>query len=144
MQIPKPDGAHFCNATGNFDGDSISVDVRVTDSLTGHDKIRLLGIDTPELYTGSDLEDQAGAVAKRFVADWLGAAERDRDGWALVARIGIFEKYGRILSRVWRIDTGEELGAAILNSGLGRIYLGKKREPWPTEVLEAIVGRANV
>ena len=103
-----------------YDGDTITVEADRWDEPA---KIRLLGVDTPEIDGRCDWEVAAALDARDFVADLaLGKAVTlanvDEDG----------DRYGRVLARVF--VAGEDLTALLIEAGHGRPYDGGKRGSW--------------
>lgn len=92
------------------------------DTLWLHgEKIRLAGIDAPEL-------DGARCKPERELAEaaTLRLVELLAAGPPLVERRGL-DRYGRTLATVY-ID-GEDVGAVLIAEGLARVWTGR-REPW--------------
>jgi micrococcal nuclease len=59
-----------CDVTRVIDGDTVEVEIDLGFYLTAKHRVRLLGVDAPELFSGTDRE--AGAAAKTFVEGWVG------------------------------------------------------------------------
>ena len=60
-----------CEVTRVVDGDTIDVDIDLGFNIKYSERVRLLGINTPETRT-RDLEEKAkGLEAKDFVINWL-------------------------------------------------------------------------
>lgn len=94
-----------------IDGDTIEID---------GERIRLLGIDTPELHCQCARECELAHAAKTFTA------EKIREGVRL-ERHGR-DKYGRTLAKVYTREG--DLAALLILEGLGRPYGGGKRRSW--------------
>ena len=103
----------FC--TDVYDGDTITVDIDLGFGITmKKQKIRLLGINTPELR-GETLE------AARVSRDWLKnkillkvitiKTEKDKKG-----------KYGRYLAEIYFNNETESINQQLLNEGLAKPY----------------------
>lgn len=101
------------------DGDTIDLDIDL--GLRHHDyaRLRLLGVDTPEIYRVPQDSDEyrAGLRAKQFVEDWFAAHEKvlvrthkDRTG-----------KFGRWLAEVTNMAQTESLNEMLRNEGWGRV-----------------------
>jgi endonuclease YncB( thermonuclease family) len=82
-RFPGPAGAPKARVTGVTDGDTIS--------LSGIGRARLIGVDTPEVFGGSECFGESASeftrrtlARSRRVRYRLGAEERDRYGRALV------------------------------------------------------------
>jgi micrococcal nuclease len=86
------------------------------------EKIRILGIDAPELHPcRCKAECELGQKALSFVRIRVESARVVE-----VARTGQ-DRYGRTLARL-RVD-GSDPGSALVAKGLARVWRGK-REPW--------------
>ena len=105
----------------NYDGDTITVDIPKTHPFFGKNaKIRVLGVDTPELRTKDNCEKEAGYKAKRFVEKAVSKATRiDLEN---VSR----GKYFRIVADVM-LD-GKSLTKMLLKRNLGVPYYGGRKE----------------
>lgn len=94
-----------------YDGDTV---------LSGkREKIRLLGIDTPEMNYDSDKLPQCFAFeAKKYVED------RVKGKWVMLTfESGKKDKYGRTLAWVWYgKDFKKLLNAEIIRDGYGRVF----------------------
>jgi micrococcal nuclease len=98
-----------------IDGDTMEV--------PGRGRIRLLGIDTPELHPcNCALECDLGNRAKRRAQELLNSGPRS------FSPSGERDRYGRILADI-TVD-GRDLAAVLIREGLGRPYSGGKRRAW--------------
>ncbi len=97
-----------------IDGDTI------VDTSTW-EKVRIMGVDTPEIHARCQAEYEAAWRAQRFTAAQLAAGpvvlERHR-----------LDRYGRTLAVV-RIG-GRDLAELLIAAGLGRPYHGERRRGW--------------
>lgn len=88
----------------------------------GHGRIRVHGLDTPELHPcGSAFECELGERAKRRTQTLL-------DGGRVFIEPPGPDKYGRTLAHVQ--VNGRDLSAILINEGLGRRYNGGTRTSW--------------
>ncbi len=94
------------------------------------ERIRILGVDTPETTQGANIEGEYGNINDTtLLADWGAYAEsfaRSRlNGKEIVLEIdrlaGTRDRYGRVLAYVTMPD-GNDLGALLLRDGLARVY----------------------
>lgn len=109
--VPGPSLAARLVAT---DGDSLRL---------GSERLRLLGVDAPELFSPRcPAEYQAAVAARDFVAALLSSG-----GPIEVERHGL-DKYRRTLVVV-RVG-GRDLGDALIASGHARPYQRGRRLPW--------------
>ena len=97
------------------DGDTIDLSIDVGFRSTRTERIRLLGVNCPEM---KGLTRSAGEAAKRFVEAWL--AEHATGG-VLVVETFKSDVFGRWLARVWGVD-GACLNDALLESGNAVVY----------------------
>ncbi len=105
------------------DGDTIVVRARIWLGQDLETKVRLAGVDAPELHGACSRERRLAAEARAFVARHL------RSG-AVVLRDIRFGKYaGRVLARV-ATPAGDDLALALVEAGLARPYGGARRLPW--------------
>lgn len=106
-----------------IDGDTVDVEIDLGFDLVFRQRLRLFGVDTPELRGE---ERSRGIAARKFVVAWMDSADflatqestpTDAD-WPLVIRTIKDQrgKYGRLLARLYRGD-GEELCQKLLDTG---------------------------
>ena len=113
------------------DGDTLVVEARIWIDHVVTTRVRLSGVDAPELNGACPAE----RVAARAARDYLGArlADGAPDG-PLGAEVVLHEvrwgKYaGRVLARV-TTAAGTDLAAALLSAGHARPYAGGRRAGW--------------
>ncbi len=110
-----------------IDGDTLDVRAHVWLGQTVAIRVRLDGIDTPELRGRCAAERTAAEAARELVRARIGA-----DPVRLMeVRYGKYA--GRVLARIV-LEDGEDLGAILLAAGLGRPYDGGARAPWCEEL----------
>ena len=80
-----------------IDGDTIDCDIDVGFGLKTHQRLRLHGIDTPELRSKELSEREAAQRAKSFVEEWV-------QGKELFVNTYKSDVFGRYLARVYDID----------------------------------------
>ena len=116
---------HHVKVTEVYDGDTITVEVY----RHGHwieQKVRLDGIDTPELHPGKDTPHRAAVVAS---ATFARAAVVDR---CLFKKVWIHctgrEKYGRILAKVYTSHQEDvSVNDWLVSEGFAKYYDGGKK-----------------
>ena len=87
-------------------------------------RIRMKGIDTPELSGSNDQPEPCAEDAKQFLWDTIGNSEV---GLEFDSSCGddpydsCYDSYDRLLAYV-RLHNGDDLATLILNQGLGRVY----------------------
>ncbi len=105
-----------------IDGDTVTVRARIWLGQAIEIRVRLAGIDTPELRGRCDRERQLAAEARDALSDRIAGGDVTlRD-----IRYGTYA--GRVVARV---STGGEpdLGEMLLASGLARSYAGRGPRP---------------
>jgi micrococcal nuclease len=117
----------FCNVKyiKNYDGDSITVDIPNTHPILGKNaKIRLFGLDTPELRTKDKCEKAKGRIAKKLVMKELQKAEYIN---LLNIKRG---KYFRIVASIQYKINGrvKDLTQVLIKNKLGYAYFGKTKK----------------
>ncbi|MBM3564793.1 MAG: nuclease [Alphaproteobacteria bacterium] len=106
-----------------IDGDTIAVRARIWLGQDVTTRVRLSGVDAPELKASCEEERHLASAARDFV--------RARVLETRVSLVDIhYDKYGRrVLARVVTA-TGEDLGESLIRRGLGRPYAGGARNGW--------------
>jgi len=106
-----------------IDGDTIDVRAQIWLGQMIETRVRLVGIDTPELRGKCPAERQHAKQAKLSVERWL--ADK-----AIVLKNIQFGKYaGRIVADVESVKGGN-ISQFLIAKGLARPYEGKKRKGW--------------
>ena len=108
-----------------IDGDTIAVSARIWLGQNVDTRVRVAGVDAPELR-GACAEERTLAVAARdLVRDAVAA------GGVTLWNIRYDKFGGRVLARV-ETASGADLAYLLIAAGLGRAYDGGAREPWCT------------
>jgi micrococcal nuclease len=94
------------------DGDT--VDVRIG---AGTERVRLLGINTPESVDPRKPVECYGKEASKRTADLLPRGTRVR----LVRDVEARDKYGRLLAYIYRVDDGSHVNLTLVREGYARI-----------------------
>ena len=96
-----------------IDGDTFSM---------GGQRIRVAGIDAPETHPPRCMEEaRLGLAATQKLRELLGSGTVTVSG-------ADHDQYGRELRSVQ--VNGQDVGAAMISTGLARSYDGKKRQGW--------------
>ena len=98
------------------DGDTVDLDLDLGFSLTLRQRVRLYGIDAPELRSKDPAEKAKGQESQAFVTQWF-----ERPG-AVLVRTTKEEKYGRMLADCYR-EGSPSLCTELLQRGLARPYM---------------------
>jgi endonuclease YncB( thermonuclease family) len=106
-----------------IDGDTFQARVQVWPGLSVDTKVRLRGIDAPELHARC-ADEYAKAQAARAALETILAA-----GGVTISRVGIDKYGGRVDASVATRDAAD-VSAALLNGGWARSYDGGRRGSW--------------
>jgi endonuclease YncB( thermonuclease family) len=106
-----------------IDGDTFEARVRVWPGLDVNTKVRLRGIDAPELHARCG-DELTKAQAARAALDTILA-----EGGVAISRVGI-DKYGGRVDAAVATRATADVSAALLNGGFARSYDGGKRAGW--------------
>ena len=131
LASPKPAPLHRQSVPGPvparvlrvIDGDTLMVRARIWIGQEIEIKVRLAGVDAPELRGKCESERILARQARDLVAARIADGEVSLHG----VQYGKFA--GRVLARV-ETSAGDDLGTALLDAGLGRPYRGKRRRGW--------------
>jgi len=106
-----------------IDGDTFVI--RCPECKSDKMSIRVMGVDTPEIEASCESEKTLARKAKQFAVGKIREAK-------IIELIPNpkrrYDRYDRPLAWV-RLD-GEDLATMLINAGLGRPYLGNRRESW--------------
>ena len=116
--IPGPINARVVSV---YDGDTLTVDAAPWPGLTARTKVRVAGVDTPEIRGKCQAEKDMAVRARDFVRTVVGAQVQLTD-----VRLGKYA--GRVIAEVW-VD-GQKLADLLIAGNLGRPYHGGRREGW--------------
>ena len=93
------------------DGDTIDVAIDLGFDVLTKQRVRLLGIDTPESRTRDLDEKKLGLLSKKKLKEWcLKAVESEKDDITIELRCPEKDsrgKFGRILAEVWVCEDGQ-------------------------------------
>ena len=106
-----------------IDGDTVEMRVSIWLGQDVTTRVRMRGIDAPELRARCEDELLKAEAAKQMLTELLGRGE------VFLSEVG-YDKYGtRVLARI--VDaSGADLGASLVERGLARPYQGGKRQSW--------------
>jgi micrococcal nuclease len=114
------------------DGDTIVIDIDLGfDVMFTNQKVRLLGIDTPESRTSDKVEKVFGVASKDFVKKFIAACKNK-----VIIRTHISEgtddngreKFGRLLGEIVNPDTKEVLNEQLIAKNYAVKYMGENKE----------------
>jgi endonuclease YncB( thermonuclease family) len=106
-----------------IDGDTFEARVRVWPGVATDTKVRLRGIDAPELHARCDDERVRAEAARAALAALLA------DGGVAISRVGL-DKYGGRVDAAVSTRSTADVSAALFNGGFARRYAGGRRGSW--------------
>ena len=110
------------------DGDTITVDIDLGFSVKlANQKVRLLGVDTPESRTTDKIEKIFGTASKEYTKKFVESC-KDK---TVIIRTYISdseEKFGRLLGEVVNPDTKKVLNEELINNNYAVKYLGENKD----------------
>ena len=107
------------------DGDTVDVDIDLGfDVYLKDQRIRLLGVDTPESRTRDELEKQFGLLAKAIVEGFCPVGEKI----LIETHLDLKGKYGRILGVLWVDNNSLNLNQFLIDERYGVKYEGQSKE----------------
>ena len=117
-----------CKILRVVDGDTVDVDIDLGFGMWMHkERVRMMGIDTPESRTRDKVEKKFGLASKQFVKDMMPVGSKqvlktqiDRSGEDKKG------KFGRILGD-FLID-GKKLTETMIKEGYGVVYTGQNKD----------------
>jgi len=118
--IPGPVPAEVLTV---IDGDTLVVRARIWLGQDVETKIRLDGVDAPEMKGKCEFERRMAIAARDRVAQLATA------GRVILRNIKYGKYAGRVVARVETPD-GRDFSDALLSAGLVRAYDGRRRESW--------------
>lgn len=115
------------------DGDTIDIQVDLGFSIYINQRVRLYGIDTPELNSKNPTERLASLHIKSYLnLQWL-----NQDVY--IKSVKGEDKYGRYLALIYnRMDVS--LNQFLTDNRFAKLYFGDKKSPWTDDELNVIIG----
>jgi endonuclease YncB( thermonuclease family) len=123
VQIAALRAGHRAEVTRVLDGDTFEARVRIWPGMDITTRVRLRGIDAPEMQARCDGERSKALAARDALAKYLS------EGGVGISRIGQDKYGGRVDADVSTART-PDVSAALLARGLARRYDGGRRESW--------------
>lgn len=105
------------------DGDTVDLMIDLGFNMFTIQRIRLAGIDTPEIHTKNLDEKRKGEDAKAFVIDFF--EHSMEEGYQIYVKTTIDDKYGRMLGRI--TSNNQCLNDLLLSNNLATKYEGKRK-----------------
>lgn len=99
------------------DGDTVDVILDLGFSLFTKQRVRVLGINTPELKSKDPVEKDRAFAAKAFAEQWFSSG-------SFSVRTTKDDKYGRILGDFMKEGVPHSFSECVLKEGHGVVYNG--------------------
>ena len=124
---------YHATVTEVVDGDTVVIDIDLGfDVVFTNQKVRLLGVDTPESRTSDKTEKVFGLASKDYAKKFI---EGCKDKHVII-RTHISddvdsngrEKFGRLLGEIINPDTKKILNEELINNGYAVRYMGENKE----------------
>ena len=115
------------------DGDTIDVSIDLGFDVCTKQRVRLLGIDTPESRTRDLTEKKFGLLSKKKLREWcLKAVASEKDDIEIQLRCPEADsrgKFGRILAEIWVSEDGEwtNVNKWLCDNGFAVPYTGQNK-----------------
>ena len=116
------------------DGDTIDVTIDLGFDVCTRQRVRLLGIDTPESRTSDREEKKYGLLSKKKLKEWcLKAIASEKDDIEIELRCPEKDsrgKFGRILAEVWVSEDGQwtNVNKWMCDEGYAVPYMGQNKK----------------
>lgn len=105
------------------DGDTLDILIDLGFEVSYKTRIRLLGVDTPEIHSKNADIKKSGQISKKFVEEWVG-----RNPDVIVSTVkDKSEKYGRILATLRPLAGDEALNDLLIREKMAVPYFGGKK-----------------
>lgn len=105
-----------CKIVKVVDGDTVDCEIDLGFHIYTVQRVRLLGIDTPELNSRDEAERELAKEAKQFVVDLADAVNR------IKTVLDKTDKYGRILGTLYIDGNDHSINEMLLTEGLAKVY----------------------
>lgn len=116
------------------DGDTIDVAIDLGFDVSTSQRVRLLGIDTPESRTSDTEEKKFGLLSKKKLKEWcLKAVASEKDDIEIELRCPEADsrgKFGRVLAEVWVSEDGQwtNVNKWMCDNGYAVPYTGQNKK----------------
>lgn len=127
-----------------WDGDTITV--RPATAAKPEEKVRIIGIDTPETGNGDRKAEPGAGQAKARAESWIQGRALRLTLEPRNARDGHRDRYDRLLAYV-DDDKGNDLGLTLIREGLARVYRNysfARKEAYTAAEREARAGKRGL
>jgi len=138
--VIAPNYVYRCVVTRVVDGDTVDADIDMGFNMFSKDRIRLMGLDTPESRTRNKHEKRHGLAAKARLKELIAGAttipgKRGKKNVYLQTSKEGKGKFGRILGTLH--VNGENLNEILIRENHARPYYGGSKDehgPWTKDI----------
>jgi micrococcal nuclease len=116
------------------DGDTMDVLIDLGFDVMTRQRVRLLGIDTPESRTSDQIEKVYGKLAKKNLMEWcMKAVASEKDDIEIELRCPEMDsrgKFGRVLGEIWVSEDGNwtNVNQWMCENGYAVPYVGQNKD----------------
>jgi micrococcal nuclease len=116
------------------DGDTMDVLIDLGFDVMTRQRVRLLGIDTPESRTSDQVEKVYGKLAKKNLMEWcMKAVASEKDDIEIELRCPEMDsrgKFGRVLGEIWVSEDGNwtNVNQWMCENGYAVPYVGQNKD----------------
>lgn len=138
--LPRAGKKIWARVVSVYDGDTITVVLNLNKSTPIRLRLRLSGVDTPEIRSRNRLHRDAGIVARDALVKILNFQENTP--CMIHAILHKWDKYGgRVVSTIYSGDRC--VNVWLIANGYAHPYNGSKKVRWTDEELQGIVDRVT-
>ena len=120
---------YHATVTEVVDGDTVVVDIDLGfDVVLSNQKVRLLGVDTPESRTSDKVEKVFGLASKDYCKKFVDTCKKHVIIRTKIASDVEKEKFGRILGEVVNPDTKAILNEELVSKNFAVKYMGENKD----------------
>jgi micrococcal nuclease len=118
-EVPPPELYWYrAKCVNVVDGDTMDLVFDLGFRVSAHHRVRLLGVDTPEMRGP---ERERGLAVKYWVIDWMDY-QHSLSEWPLLVRSEKSDSFGRYLAEIFPRFEGASLSDQLLEGGLAVPY----------------------
>lgn len=120
-EVFVPDLGIHARVISVYDGDTLTVMAEPWPDFMVETRVRLAGVDTPEIHGDCEEENELATVARDRLAALAG-----EEVYLQNVKVGRFAR--RVVARVYTAE-GVDIAGVLIEEGLGRVWNGR-REGW--------------
>lgn len=127
-----------CRVSDVYDGDTCTIIMLVGDKIPFTFKLRITGIDAPEIKSKNPKETQAGIAVKELLQNFI----YEHVIYVEVEKWGL---YSRLIGNLYlHYDDEDSISTKLIGLGVVKSYSGKtRREKWNDEELNFVIDKCS-